>query len=113
MVPLQMVGVLCTNAYLISLYTTTQGVVRPRVRATATAVVIMVANVIGYGLGPPAIGALSDFMKNHVVAFGLSDPAHATAQGLRYALVCGALVNLWASTHYLIGSTRLKEDWVG
>jgi predicted MFS family arabinose efflux permease len=113
MVPLQMVGVLCTNAYLISLYTTTQGVVQPRVRATATAVVIMVVNIIGYGLGPPAIGALSDFMKDHVVAFGLSDPAHAAAQGLRYALVCGALVNLWASAHYLIGSTKLMKDWVG
>jgi predicted MFS family arabinose efflux permease len=113
MVPLQMIGVLCGNAYLISLYTTTQGVVQPRVRATATAVVIMVANIIGYGMGPPAIGALSDFMKNHVVAFGLSDSAHAAAQGLRYALVCGALVNLWASAHYLIGSRRLNQDWVG
>jgi predicted MFS family arabinose efflux permease len=113
MVPLQMVGVLCTNAYLISLYTTTQGVVQPRVRATATAVVIMVVNTISYGLGPPAIGALSDFLKSHVVAFGLSDPAHAAAQGLRYALVCGSLVNLWASAHYLIGSTKLKKDWVG
>jgi predicted MFS family arabinose efflux permease len=113
MVPLQMVGLLCVNAYLISLYTTAQGVVQPRVRATATAVVIMVINVIGYGLGPPAIGALSDFLKDHVVAFGLSDPAHAAAQGLRYALVCGCLVNLWAAAHYLIGSTRLKKDWVG
>jgi len=113
MVPLQMVGLLCTNAYLISLYTTTQGVVQPRVRATATAVVIMVVNVIGYGLGPPAIGALSDFLKDHVVALGLSDGAHAAAQGLRYALVTGALVNLWASAHYLIGSTKLKKDWVG
>jgi predicted MFS family arabinose efflux permease len=113
MVPLQMVGLLCTNAYLISLYTTAQGVVQPRVRATATAMVIMVVNVIGYGVGPPAIGALSDFLKDHVVAFGLSDPAHAAAQGLRYALVCGALVNLWASAHYLIGSTKLEKDWVG
>jgi len=113
MVPLQMVGLVCANAYLLSLYTTAPAVVPPRVRATATAVVIMVINVIGYGLGPPAIGALSDFLKDHVVAFGLSDPAHAAAQGLRYALVCGCLVNLWASAHYLIGSTKLKQDWVG
>ena len=113
MIPLTLVGLLCTNAYLVSLYTTAQGVVQPRVRATATAVVIMVINLIGYGLGPPAIGALSDFLKNHVVAFGLSDHAHAAAQGLRYALVCGSLVNLWASVHYLIGSTKLKKDWVG
>ena len=113
MIALQMVGLLCTNAYLISLYTTAQGVVQPRVRATASALVVIVINTIGYGLGPPAIGALSDFMHAHVVAFGLSDAAHASANGLRYALICGALVNLWASAHYLIGSTKLKRDWVG
>jgi len=112
-VPLQMVALTCSSAYLISLYTTAQGVVQPRVRATASAVVIMVINLIGYGLGPPVIGALSDFMQAHVVAFGLSDPAHAAGQGLRYAMVCGVLVNLWAATHYLIGSTKLKKDWVG
>ncbi len=113
MIALQVVGLLCTNAYLISLYTTAQGVVPPRMRATATALVIMVINTIGYGLGPPVVGALSDFLKDHVVAFGLSDAAHASAQGLRYALMCGALVNLWAAVHYLIGSTKLKRDWVG
>ena len=112
-VALQVIGLFCGNAYLVSLYTTAQGVVRPRVRATATAVVIMVINVIGYGLGPPAIGALSDFLKDHVVALGLSTAADAAGQGLRYALVCGSLVNLWAAAHYLIGSTRLKRDWVG
>jgi predicted MFS family arabinose efflux permease len=113
MVGLQVVGLLCTNAYLISLYTTAQGVVQPRMRATATALVIMVVNTIGYGLGPPVVGAMSDFLKDHVVALGLSDPAHAAAQGLRYALMCGAVVNLWAAAHYLIGSTKLKKDWVG
>ena len=113
MLTLQMVGLLCTNAYLISLYTTAQGVVQPRMRATASAMVVIVINTIGYGLGPPAIGALSDFMASHVVAFGLSDTKHAAAQGLRYALMCGSLVNLWASVHYLIGSAKLKKDWVG
>jgi predicted MFS family arabinose efflux permease len=113
MVALQMVGLLLTNAYLTSLYTTAQGVVQPRVRATAAAMVIVVINTLGYGFGPPVIGALSDFFHAHAVAFGLSDAAHASAQGLRFALICGALVNLWASVHYLIGSTKLKKDWVG
>jgi predicted MFS family arabinose efflux permease len=113
MIALQVVGLLCTNSYLISLYTTAQGVVPARMRATATAVVIMVINTIGYGLGPPVVGALSDFLQTHVVAFGLSDPAHAASQGLRYALMCGAVVNLWAAVHYLIGSRHLKHDWVG
>jgi predicted MFS family arabinose efflux permease len=113
MTALLVVSLVCANAYLISLYTTAQGVAPPRMRATASAVVIIVINTIGYGLGPPAIGALSDFLKDHVVALGLSDPAHAAAQGLRYALMCGVLVNLWAAVHYLIGSTKLKKDWVG
>jgi MFS family permease len=113
MIALQIVGLLCTSSYLISLYTTAQGVVQPRVRATASALVIIVINTLGYGLGPPAIGALSDFLNSHVVSLGLSDAAHASGQGLRYALVVGSVVNLWAAVHYLIGAARLKEDWVG
>ncbi|HEY2594792.1 MAG TPA: hypothetical protein VGK33_12905, partial [Chloroflexota bacterium] len=113
MIALQIVGLLCTSSYLISLYTTAQGVVQPRVRATASALVIIVINTLGYGLGPPAIGALSDFLNGQVVSLGLSDAAHASGQGLRYALVVGSVVNLWAAVHYLIGAARLKEDWVG
>ena len=48
-----------------------------------------------------------------VVALGLSDAAHTGGQGLRFALVCGVLMNLWAAVRYLIGSTKLKRDWVG
>ena len=113
MILLLVVHLLCINAYLTSLYTTAQGVVQPRVRATASAMVIIVINTIGYGLGPPVIGALSDFMNHHVVAFGLSTPAEAPAQGLRYALMCGVLVDLWAAVHYFIGASKLKRDWVG
>ncbi|HEX3920003.1 MAG TPA: MFS transporter [Caulobacteraceae bacterium] len=113
LIVLQIVGLLCTSSYLISLYTTAQGVVQPRVRATASALVIIVINTLGYGLGPPAIGALSDFLSSHAVALGLADAAHASGQGLRYALVIGSVVNLWAAVHYFIGARRLKADWVG
>jgi predicted MFS family arabinose efflux permease len=113
MISMQVVHLLCINAYLISLYTIAQGVVQPRMRATAAAVVMIVINTIGFGFGPPVIGALSDFMHNHVVAQGLSTPAQASAEGLRYALICGVLVNFWAAIHYLIGATKLKKDWVG
>ncbi len=113
MLGLYLLHLLCINAYLTSLYATAQGVVQASVRATASAVVIIVINLLGYGFGPPVIGALSDVMAHHVVGLGLSDPAHASAQGLRYALCCGALVNLWAAVHYAIGSRKLAKDWVG
>jgi MFS family permease len=113
MVALQVIALLCMNTYLLTLYATAQGIVTPRMRATATAMVIMVINTIGYGLGPPVFGALSDFFHQNVVAWGLSDEAHSSANGLRYALMCGAIIYVWASVHYFIGSTKLKRDWVG
>ena len=39
--------------YLGPVFAVTQGVVEPRMRATAAAVMIFVVNLIGYGLGPP------------------------------------------------------------
>jgi MFS family permease len=122
-IPVQMASALCANTYLIALYTTAQGVVSPRIRATSAALVMLVITIIGYGFGPPIIGALSDFMKDHVVEWGLvgnacdtggaACDAKITAEGLRYALVTGVLIYLWSSFHFFMGSRRLKNDWVG
>ncbi len=47
--------------YLAAQYTISQGVVSMRVRATSTAVMLFIINILGYGLGPPFAGLLSDF----------------------------------------------------
>ena len=111
--PLAMLAALCANAYLISVYTTAQCIVSPRIRATSAALVLLCLAVLGYGFGPPAIGALSDFMQAQVVGLGLADNAHKEGEGLRWALVLGATVYAWSGVHFLIGSTKLKKDWVG
>lgn len=46
--------------YLAAQYTVGQGVVSLRVRATATAVLLFVVNLLGYGCGPLAAGFISD-----------------------------------------------------
>ena len=46
--------------YLAAQYTIGQGVVRPQARAVATAVLLFVVNLLGYGLGPLFIGVVSD-----------------------------------------------------
>jgi MFS family permease len=48
--------------YLAAQYTISQGVVSPTVRATSTAVMLFIINILGYGLGPPFAGILSDFV---------------------------------------------------
>jgi MFS family permease len=47
--------------YLAAQYTISQAVVSMRVRATSTAVMLFIINILGYGLGPPFAGLLSDF----------------------------------------------------
>jgi hypothetical protein len=106
------------------MYAMTQGVVAPRMRATAVAVLLFIVNLIGYGLGPPVIGALSDFLANgQLAALELSTEICATrtddAQcaagievGLRWAMMIGVLGYLWAGLHFLISARTLRRDWV-
>lgn len=47
--------------YIGAQYTISQGVVSMRVRATATAVLLFLINLLGYGLGPLFAGVVSDF----------------------------------------------------
>jgi MFS family permease len=56
-------------------YTVAQGVVGVRERATATAVLIFMQNMIGYSLGPLFIGAVSDILFHRKIdAMGLAEP---------------------------------------
>ena len=44
-------------------YASVQNLVRPRSRATATALLLFIVNIIGLGLGPLCVGALSDLLS--------------------------------------------------
>ena len=52
----------------------TQGLVKLRMRATASAILLFILNLIGLGLGPQAVGVLSDLLF----------PTYGT-QSIRYA----------------------------
>ncbi|HWA61821.1 MAG TPA: MFS transporter, partial [Caulobacteraceae bacterium] len=72
-VPLLALATLFQYPYVSAIYAATQAVVHPRMRATAVAVLLFIVNIIGLGAGPPAIGALSDFLAgHHLAAAGLS-----------------------------------------
>jgi hypothetical protein len=67
------VGGFVKYGYLAAQYTIGQGVVSMRARATATAVLLFVVNLIGYGLGPLFIGIVSDILfRMDVAALGVS-----------------------------------------
>lgn len=87
-------------AYPAPLIAVTHGLVNNRMRAFSSAVVYLILNLLGLGIGPVAIGALSD---------GLS--AQYGADGLRYAMVsmlpiCYVLGVIFA----LLAARYIRED---
>lgn len=122
--PALMVAAITHYFYLGPMYAVTQGVVEPRMRATAVAVLLFVVNLIGYGMGPPVIGALSDFLANgQLASAGLTTEACSTLTGnasctaavevgLRWAMMIGVCGYLWAALHFLLSARTLRRDWV-
>ena len=83
-------------------YAAVQGLVRPRVRATAAAVYMFGLNMIGLGFGPLLVGVLSDTLA----AGGMN-----AADGLRWALIYSSLLLLvaaackWAARRYIVAES--------
>ena len=76
------------------IFAITQSLVEVRVPAVASAVLILIINVISGGVGPLAVGMLSDSL---VASFG--------AESLRLALlIVTPAFSLWAAFHYFMGS---------
>src|SRR3546814_8740529 len=55
--------------YLAPMYAMAQGVAMVRMRTTSVALMLFVVNLVGYGVGPPLVGAISDwFTGAHLAA---------------------------------------------
>lgn len=130
------IGGFVKYGYIAAQYTIGQGVVSMRVRAMATAVLLFIANLIGYGFGPLFIGYTSDiFFVSGAAEFGveaqelarqhchpraigeLSENLQAVcgevyAQSLQSAMVIMALLYATASLSFLLTWRRLDKDMV-
>lgn len=87
----------------------TQSLVGVRERAVASALSLLVINLIGLGLGPLLTGMLSDLFKQQMVNAGSSETL-ATAEGLRWSLITMGAINIWSALHYIWAARTLRED---
>lgn len=92
------VALLFQSCYLGPTFALLQGLAPLRMRAVWSAITLLVINLIGLGLGPTAIGILSDLFEPR---FG--------DESLRYALLCGASLTPWAIFHYWRAGVLLKR----
>jgi predicted MFS family arabinose efflux permease len=76
-----------------------QGLVSLRMRTVASAILLFIINIIGLGLGPQAVGIISDLLA----------PSYGV-ESLRYALLISGFVNLWAAFHFYRAGLTLRED---
>jgi MFS family permease len=101
--------VLAINAFLGTLwygpvYGTGQSVVPPHMRATAAAILLFIINLIGLGLGPLAVGILSDWLNK---GMGMG-----SAEGVRWALIISTLFGLVAFACFWLARRTIREDTV-
>lgn len=98
-----------------------QNMVEPRMRASASAIIIFFQNLVGMGLGPLFVGFLSDLFAARLAGNGpcaaaaarhLPECGAAAAVGIRYAMIACAFIALWAAFHYWLASRTLKRDMI-
>lgn len=87
-------------AWLGPVISAIQHLVRPDMRATASAIFLFINNLIGIGLGTYAIGALSDVLQ---VRFG--------EESLRYSILSGTGFYIVAAVLLLLAARWLEQDW--
>ena len=84
-------------------YGVVQSLVRPQTRATATAVLLFVANLIGLGLGPLAVGILSDV---------LSSQGHSEADAIKWSLMSFAILAFPCAWLFWSARKTMREEIV-
>lgn len=129
--PFLMIAAMIHYFYLGPMYAVSGGVVDSRMRASAVAVTLFVVNLLGYGLGPPIIGALSTFLKSSfltgadlgltldickaavaLTAEQLATCVSADARGLQWSIIIFNALYAWAALHYLLAGKTLVRDMV-
>ncbi len=130
------IGGFVKYGYITAQYTIGQGVVSMHVRAMATAVLLFIANLIGYGFGPLFIGFTSDvFFVGGAAELGVAaeelarNQCHPSvigelsenlqnvcgavyAQSLQSAMIIMAILYAASSLFFLLTWRRLDKDMV-
>ena len=122
-------GSLAFTLYFAPTLALIQNLVEPRMRGTASAMLLLLINIFGQGLGPTVIGVVSDALAQR--AFSLGDFAHmcpggvaphgsaealalacraASAGGLKLAILASGVFFLWGAVHYLLAARTIRRD---
>ena len=86
-------------------YATAQTIVPAHMRATSSAILLFIINLIGLGAGPLAVGALSDVLAGPM--------GMGSAEGIRWALIISACAGLVAFGLFWAARRRIRTEMEG
>ena len=87
------------NMYVGAMWSVSQGLASPRMRAVAAATLLAILNLVGQGIGPAVIGWANDALADR---YG--------ADAIRYTLSGMAVAGLGAGLFFAIAARTLRED---
>lgn len=117
-------------AFLGPVVGATQNMMEPRMRASGAAILLVAMHLVGGGLGPTFIGWASDVLATRAFGPGyaaacpaglppvgatqaLTDACrHASATGLREALMVTVFFFLWGAFHCFVATRTLRDDLI-
>ncbi len=115
-------GLVCQFLHNAPMFAVAQQVAEPRMRATASAIAMLALTLVGYGFGPPLVGAIADHYSAMLATdAGLTmqicaaDPTVAGcgaigAAGLRAGLIVALMFALWGAVHFWLVGRSYSED---
>lgn len=92
-------GATCNATYLPSAIAMAHSLVSPAMRATVSAILFLIINLIGMGLGPVFVGAISDISRE------LSG-----TESLHIALTSTIIIGIVTATLFTLGSRHITSD---
>ncbi|MDX2235052.1 MAG: MFS transporter [Hyphomonadaceae bacterium] len=86
-------------------YATAQSIAPAHMRATASAILLFIINLVGLGLGPLLVGALSDVLA---IQGGMGK-----AEGVRWALIISALSGVASAVFFWMARKTIRTEMEG
>ena len=123
------VGSLLMSIYFAPTFAVIQNLVDSRMRASAAALILLLMNIFGQGLGPSVMGGVSDFIAAGLFKLGdyaslcpggmaakgaapelMAACSHASSTGLQRSILITCGFFAWGALHYVLAAKHIRKD---
>jgi MFS family permease len=93
------IWMMCGTSWFGASYAVCQSLVMPRMRATLSAVMLLLTTLLGFGVGPLITGRISDMFA-----------ASAGAMSVGYGMAGANLLAIWGGLHFFLAARNFRHD---